>query len=587
MTNQWIFNAPSAEELTKSRLLAEQLDIDPVLAQLLVQRGVTSFDEARQFFRPKINHLHDPFLMKDMDKAVMRIEQALANKERILIYGDYDVDGTTAVALVYRILKKYTSDIGYYIPDRYTEGYGISRKGVEHARDNGYKLIIALDCGIKAVEKVALAKSYGIDFIICDHHTTDDRLPEAVAVLDSKRSDDPYPYKELSGCGVGFKLMQGFLQRNLLDFTDLKNCLDLLAVSIASDIVPITGENRVLAYYGLRQLNANPSQGLKSILSVCKLDGHNVTMNDIVFKIGPRINASGRLYSGEEVVKLLVSNNPKETESLSKNIDSYNEERREVDNDTTQEAIELIKKDPNFTTKKSIVVYGEEWSKGIVGIVASRLAEEYYRPTIVLTRSTNGLLSGSARSVQGFDLYAAIESCRDLLENFGGHLYAAGLSLKEENLKEFTEKFEAYVSKNITEAQMTPQIEIDAEMSFSSFNGKFFRLLKQFAPFGPGNTNPVFCTKGLIDHGGTRRVGRVAESEQEPPHLKVEVCDATKQYSMSGIAFHHGKFHDKMKDLHPVDICYTLEENTHPTARHDSKSSESMQMIVRDMRYSE
>ncbi|MCQ2384011.1 MAG: single-stranded-DNA-specific exonuclease RecJ [Paludibacteraceae bacterium] len=582
MTNQWIFNAPSAEEQTQTLHLAEQMNIDSVLAGLLVQRGIDSSDEARNFFWPKLNHLHDPFLIKDMDKAVMRIEKALANREKMLIYGDYDVDGTTAVALVYKILKKYTSDIGYYIPDRYAEGCGISREGVEYARDNGYKLIIALDCGIKAVEKVALAKSYGIDFIICEHHTTDDRLPDAVAVLDSKREDDTYPYKELSGCGVGFKLMQGFIQRNKLDFSDLKNCLDLVAVSIASDIVPITGENRVLAYHGLRQLNNNPSIGLRSIISVCGLSNHQITMNDIIFKIGPRINASGRLDSGIEVVKLLISNNSSDADKLSKSIDELNEERRSLDEQTTNEATEMLKARADFEKRKSIVVYNSEWSKGIIGIVASRLAEEYYRPTIVLTRTTNGLLNGSARSVQGFDLYTAIDNCRDLLENFGGHLYAAGLSLKEENLEPFIERFEQYVAENITKAQLTPQIEIDAEVEFSQFNSKFLKTLRLFAPFGPGNTNPVFCTRKVKDNGGTKVVGKALD------HLKVDLCNSEGTHNMSGIAFHMSDFHESMKDNNMVDVCYTLEENTFLAHHSDNKNSDpNMQLMVKDIRCAE
>lgn len=582
MTNQWIFNAPSAEEQTQTLHLAEQMNIDSVLAGLLVQRGIDSSDEARNFFWPKLNHLHDPFLIKDMDKAVMRIEKALANREKMLIYGDYDVDGTTAVALVYKILKKYTSDIGYYIPDRYAEGCGISREGVEYARDNGYKLIIALDCGIKAVEKVALAKSYGIDFIICEHHTTDDRLPDAVAVLDSKREDDTYPYKELSGCGVGFKLMQGFIQRNKLDFSDLKNCLDLVAVSIASDIVPITGENRVLAYHGLRQLNNNPSIGLRSIISVCGLSNHQITMNDIIFKIGPRINASGRLDSGIEVVKLLISNNSSDADKLSKSIDELNEERRSLDEQTTNEATEMLKARADFEKRKSIVVYNSEWSKGIIGIVASRLAEEYYRPTIVLTRTTNGLLNGSARSVQGFDLYTAIDNCRDLLENFGGHLYAAGLSLKEENLEPFIKRFEQYVAENITKAQLTPQIEIDAEVEFSQFNSKFLKTLRLFAPFGPGNTNPVFCTRKVKDNGGTKVVGKALD------HLKVDLCNSEGTHNMSGIAFHMSDFHESMKDNNMVDVCYTLEENTFLAHHSDNKNSDpNMQLMVKDIRCAE
>ncbi|MDO4190671.1 MAG: single-stranded-DNA-specific exonuclease RecJ [Bacteroidales bacterium] len=582
MTNQWIFNAPSAEEQTQTLRLAEQMNIDSVLARLLVQRGVDSADKANKFFWPKLNHLHDPFLMKDMDKAVDRIERALGNREKILVYGDYDVDGVTAVALVYKILKKYTSDIGYYIPDRNAEGYGITQEGIDYAHNNGYHLIIALDCGIKAVEQVELAKSYGIDFIICDHHTTDGQLPNAVAVLDAKRFDDTYPYKELSGCGVGFKLMQGFLQHNMLAFADLKDCLDLVVVSIASDIVPITGENRVLAYHGLRQLNNNPSIGMRSIISVCGLSEHFITMNDIVFKIGPRINASGRLHQGNEVVQLLISNNNSTADELSRNINEYNDERRELDEQTTREAITMLEQQQDFRLRKTIVVYNDTWSKGIVAIVASRLAEEYYRPTIVLTRGANGLLTGSARSVQGFDLYAAIEHCRNYLEDFGGHLYAIGLSLKESNLEAFVERFEQYVDNHITDEQLTPTIEIDAEVTFSQFNAKFLRILKQFAPFGPGNTNPVFCTRNVKDSGGTKIVGKKLS------HLRVELCDSEGNYAMNGIAFHMSEFHQKVKDQVPVDLCYTLEENTHPLRHADSKNSDhNMQLMVKAIRYNE
>ncbi len=565
MENQWIFKILTPKQECYQKTIAENLGISMPLAKLLVKRDINTFEEARLFFRPELSQLHDPFLIKDMDKAVNRLNKALQRKESILIYGDYDVDGTTAVALVYKFLQANIgafSHLDYYIPDRYKEGYGISKEGVDYAASKNITLIIALDCGIKAVEKVEYAKQLGIDFIICDHHTTDDRLPDAVAVLDSKRSDDTYPYKHLSGCGVGFKFMQAFAISNNISFSHLEKLLDFVAVSIASDIVPITGENRVLAYYGIKCLNENPSCGLKAIIDVCipkcgkdRKDGSGLSINDIVFKIGPRINASGRMKSGREVVELLVSNDPNHARKISKNIDNYNEKRRDIDKNTTIEAKNYVTDDV-AKHRHTIVVYNPSWHKGIVGIVASRLAEEYYKPTIVLTKA-NDIISGSARSVQGFDLYKAIDSCRDLLENFGGHTYAAGLSLKEENLDEFIKRFEAYVEANITEEQLKPQIEVDAVIKFSDITPKFIKILRLLEPFGPGNPKPVFCTRRVFDHNGSSKiVGHNSE------HLKLELTDNSSEKGMNGIAFKMAAFCSELKAFNPLDILYTLEDNT-------------------------
>jgi len=573
MINQWIFNSLTPEQEEYQTQITEVLGVSPVLTKLLVQRGVNNFEEAKKFFRPVLNDLHDPFLIKDMDRAVERLNKALAKKEKILIYGDYDVDGTTAVALVYMFLSQFTTAIDFYIPDRYTEGYGISYKSIDFAHENKFSLIIALDCGIKAVDKVAYAKEKNIDFIICDHHTPDDILPNAIAVLDSKRIDCTYPYKHLSGCGVGFKFMQAFAQNNGLDFASLKPFLDLVAVSIACDIVPITGENRILAYYGLKQLSENPSVGLKGIIDVCNLSDKELTVSDVVFKIGPRINASGRMGSGHEVVELLTSHDATFAKERSMSINDYNDDRRNIDKQTTDEAKNIIINNLDLQNRRSIVIYNETWSKGIVGIVASRLCEEFYKPTIVLTKA-NGFISGSARSVQGFDLYSAIDSCRDLLENFGGHMYAAGLTMKEENLDEFTRRFEEYVVQHIQEDQLVPQIEIDAEVKFSDLTPKFFRILKQFSPFGPGNMKPVFCTRRVFDYeGNSRPVGR----EQE--HLKLELVDSSCENVMNGIAFRMSDYNDHLKALNPLDICYTIEENTF-------NNNTTIQLMIRDIQLS-
>lgn len=536
--------------------LANKLGISPVLCQLLIQRGIASETEARKFFNPNLKDLHDPFLMPDMDKAVKRIEKALGQKERIMIYGDYDVDGTTAVALVYKFLRKFTTNLDYYIPDRYDEGYGISEQGIDYAEQTGVKLIIALDCGIKAIDKVAYAKSKGIDFIIGDHHMPDDTLPDAVAVIDAKRVDSTYPYEHLSGCGVGFKLAQALAQNNKIDFSELTDLLDLVAVSVASDIVPITGENRILTYYGLKQLNSNPSLGLKGIIDICGLVHKNITISDIVFKIGPRINASGRMMNGKEAVDLLLSNSIEDAREKSENIDHYNDTRRELDKRITDEANTFIDENVDMGKRNSIVIYDESWHKGVIGIVASRLTEKYLRPAIVLTKS-HGLITGSARSAMGFDVYKAIEACKDILENFGGHTYAAGLSLKEENLAEFRRRFEATSVEMIAPEMMLPQIDIDAQLTFREIDHKFINDLLRFAPFGPDNLNPIFMTRGVYDFGTSKVVGK------DNVHLKLDMIDHTSSLPMNGIAFRQSSSYQIVKSGLPFDICYTLEENTH------------------------
>ncbi|MCQ2360857.1 MAG: single-stranded-DNA-specific exonuclease RecJ [Paludibacteraceae bacterium] len=571
MENRWIINNLSEEDEKCQKALEEQLKISPTLCRLLVQRGIKTMDEARRFFHPQLEHIHDPFLMNDMDKAVERINRALGKKEKILVYGDYDVDGTTAVTLVYKFLQQFTSNIDFYIPDRYDEGYGISYKGIDYASENGFSLIIVLDCGIKAVEKVKYATQRNVDIIICDHHNPDDTLPAAVAVLDPKRVDSTYPYAHLSGCGVGFKLMQAFAISNHIPFERLLNLMDLLAVSIASDIVPITGENRVLMLFGLKQLNQNPCIGLKGIIDVCGLRDKEVTVSEIVFKIGPRINASGRMHSAGEAVELLITKDLKFAKERSSQIDSYNQERKNLDKKTTEDALESIVSDDEFANKNSIVVYNPKWSKGVIGIVASRLSEKFYRPSVVLTLS-NGYATGSARSISGFDIYKAIDSCRDLLENFGGHIYAAGLTLKEKNVPEFQRRFDEYVSANITEEQKVPQIDVDATIHFSEITPKFFNILQKFAPFGPDNLKPVFVTHNVVDFGTSRLVGKELE------HLKLELTEPDSENVMNGIAFGMGeKFNDHIKDLKPISICYTIEEN-------NFNGNKSIQLMVKDIK---
>ena len=573
MINIWNYRNLTGQQIEIQKQLSEELSISPILSQLLVQRDILTYDDARSFFRPDLSDLHDPFLMADMQKAVDRLTLAMKRNEKILVYGDYDVDGTTSVSLVYKFLKQFYSNIDFYIPDRYNEGYGISIQGIDFAAANDYKLVIALDCGIKAIDKVTYALTQGVDFIICDHHTPDDILPPAVAVLDPKRIDCNYPYKHLSGCGVGFKLMQAFAITNNIDFSQLTPLLDLLALSIASDIVPITGENRILAFYGLKQINSNPCVGLKGILDVCGLTDKEITISDIVFKIGPRINASGRMKLAYEAVELLVSSDHVFAKEKSDTINEYNNDRKDLDKYITDEAIALIEADIRYSIRKSIVVHKSDWHKGVIGIVASRLSEEYYKPSIVLTNS-NGLASGSARSVSGFDIYKAIDSCRDLLENFGGHMYAAGLSMKEENVIAFTERFEKFVSDNILEEQTFPQIEIDAILEFKDITPKFFRVLKQFGPFGPGNMKPVFVSKRVFDFGTSRLVGK----EQE--HLKLELIDSSSENVMNGIAFRMHEFNEPLKALNPLDICYTLEENTF-------NGNTTTQLMIKDIKIDE
>jgi single-stranded-DNA-specific exonuclease RecJ len=573
MINTWIYRTLTEQQIEIQNKLAEELSISPVLAQLLVQRDIVTFDNARSFFRPDLNDLHDPFLMADMDAAVKRLTKAMQKNEKIMVYGDYDVDGTTSVSLVYKFLKQFYSNIDFYIPDRYLEGYGISIQGINYAAENDFKLIIALDCGIKAIEKVKYALERGVDFIICDHHTPDDELPPAIAVLDPKRDDCNYPYKHLSGCGVGFKLMQAFAITNNIEFSELTPMLDLVALSIASDIVPITGENRVLAFFGLKQINSNPSIGLKGILDVCGLSEKEITISDIVFKIGPRINASGRMKLASEAVELLVSSDHVFAREKSDTINEYNNDRKDLDKNITDEAIALIGADKRYAERKSIVVYKPDWHKGVIGIVASRLSEEFYKPSIVLTKS-NGLASGSARSVSGFDIYKAIDSCRDLLENFGGHMFAAGLSMKEENVEAFTTRLEHYIAENILKEQTYPQIDIDAILEFKDITPKFFRVLKQFGPFGPGNMKPVFVSKKVFDYGTSRLVGK----EQE--HLKLELVDSSSENVMNGIAFRMYEYNDHLKALNPLDICYTLEENSF-------NGNTTIQLMIRDIKIEE
>lgn len=568
MIYKWNYEPLTPKNTELRDELAKQMNLHPALCQLLIQRGISTVDEAGKFFHPSFDDLHDPFLLPDMGKAVDRIEKALGQKERILVYGDYDVDGTTAVALVYKFLRKFTTNLDYYIPDRYDEGYGISDQGIDYASDTKVKLIIALDCGIKAIEKVDYAKSKGIDFIICDHHMPDDKLPDAVAVVDAKRLDSIYPYEHLSGCGVGFKLAQALAQNNKIDFSELTELLDLVAVSVASDIVPLTGENRILTYYGLKQLNNNPSMGLKGIIDICGLKSKSITVSDIVFKIGPRINASGRMMNGKEAVDLLLSSTIEDARTKSKNIDLYNDNRRELDKRITDEAIHHIESTVDIGKVNSIVIYNENWHKGVIGIVASRLTEKYYRPAVVLTKSNN-LITGSARSVMGFDVYKAIESCKDILENFGGHTYAAGLSLKEENLKEFKRRFEKMSVELIAPEMMCPQIDLDAEMTFKDIDPKFVLDLSRFAPFGPENINPIFVTRNVSDYGTSKLVGR------DYLHIKLDMFDSTTNALIHGIAFRQsGNFQLVKTNL--FDICYTLEQNVH-------NGKTSTQLYVKDI----
>lgn len=556
MIYKWTYEEPTADETAAATALAREVNIHPALGRLLLKRGIKTATEARRFFRPQLSDLHDPFLMNDMQVAVDRLNQALGRKEHIMVYGDYDVDGCTAVALVYKFLSQFYSNIDFYIPDRYEEGYGISRKGIDFAAEMGVKLIIVLDCGIKAVEEVAYAREKGIDFIICDHHVPDDELPPAVAILNPKRHDNRYPYTHLSGCGVGFKFMQAFATSNGIEFNKLSSLLDLCAVSIASDIVPIMGENRILACQGLRCLNTNPSIGLRAIVEVCGLSERELSMSDIIFKIGPRINASGRMQNGKEAVELLVEKDYQAALEKAGCINLYNEARKDLDKQMTDEAFKQVEQLPGLDDRRSVVIYNESWHKGVIGIVASRLTEQYYRPAVVLTRS-DGVATGSARSVSGFDVYKAVQSCSDLLENFGGHTYAAGLSMKVENVPEFAERFEAYVQKHIMDTQTEATLAIDAYLDFKDVTFKFYQQLKRFAPFGPQNERPVFCTRRVYDYGTSKVVGRGQE------HIKLELVDNKSNNVMNGIAFEQSSQARYIKTKRAFDICYAVEENTH------------------------
>ena len=586
MQYNWSIRHLTAVEQELQQQLERELNISSAAARMLVVRGIQTADEARAFVRPSLDKLHDPFLMRDMDQAVERLHRAIAQNEKILIYGDYDVDGTTAVALMYRFLEGVQSpiadcqspNIDYYIPDRYTEGYGVSTQGIDYAAEQGCKLIITLDCGIKAVEKVAYANSKGIDVIVCDHHTPGDMLPDALAVLNMKRSDCPYPYKDLSGCGVGFKLAQAYTQRYLIEAKGnetirlsgerLLPLTQLLAMSIASDIVPITGENRILAHFGIQQLNKAPFTGVSAIMQVAGIEAKKLTINDLVYRIGPRINACGRMKSGRAAVELLLTNDPVFARQQAEEVNQNNEDRRDCDTETTKEALLQLQDDPTYAERRSTVVYAPHWHKGVVGIVASRLTETYYRPTIVLTAGENGIISGSARSVGGFDIYAAIDSCHDLLTNFGGHKYAAGLSMHIDDLPAFRERFEAYVAAHIQPNQLQPTLEIEAEIQLGDITKSFYNVLRHLEPFGPGNPRPLFVSRRLINHRDTRAVGKERE------HLRLDVTD--RQNAITGIAFGRADMAEYIQNGNAVDICYELNENTfnHYT---------TIQMMVQDI----
>ncbi|WP_316791277.1 single-stranded-DNA-specific exonuclease RecJ [Pedobacter frigoris] len=548
MKKRWVQAEKGNKETIES--LAQQLNIDNSLAQVLVHRGISSFDQARDYFRPQMAHLHDPFLMKDMDKAILRIETALKDNEKILIYGDYDVDGTTSVALAYSFFRGFTTAIEYYIPDRHKEGYGISATGIDYAKENGFSLIIALDCGIKSNEKIAYANTLGIDFIICDHHLPGEELPMAVAILDPKRSDCPYPFKELAGCGIGFKLAQAYCIQNNLPAESYEQYLDLVMVSIAADIVPVEDENRILAYHGLVKLNTNPCIGLKALMDI---SGRNkdYSLTDVVFALAPRINAAGRMDHANQAVKMLICDEDLLAQEQSLFINLQNTERKTSDQNITAEALALIDDCEILINKKTTVVYHESWNKGVIGIVASRLTEKYYRPTVVLTES-NGLLTGSARSVAGFDLYEALLGCEDLLVQFGGHKFAAGLTIKPENITSFSERFEQIVASTITDDLLCPEINIDTEINFSQITSKFQRIIAQMAPFGPHNPAPVFVTHNVSIAGRPYVVGT--------KHLKLNLKQQNSVIFES-IGFGLAEYENLLQPNRPFSVCYTVEEN--------------------------
>ena len=551
---KWNYEPPTSERQTAAKELGEKIGMSPILADLLIQRGIKTESAAKRFFRPMLSELIDPFLMNDMDVAVDRLNDAMGRKERIMVYGDYDVDGCTAVALVYKFLQQFYSNIDYYIPDRYEEGYGVSKKGIDFAHETGVKLIIILDCGIKAIEEIAYAKSLGIDFIICDHHVPDEVMPDAVAILNPKREDDSYPFKHLCGCGVGFKFMQGFAKNNGIPFSQLIPLLDFVAVSIAADLVPVTEENRILAYHGLKQINQNPTIGLKAIIDICGLSGRELSMSDIVFKIGPRINASGRMENGKESVDLLIEKDYNLALDKARHINEYNEQRKDIDKQMTEEANQIVARIESQKRHSSIVLYDENWKKGVIGIVASRLTEIYYRPTVVLTRDGD-YATGSARSVSGFDVYTAIKNCRDLLLNFGGHTYAAGLTLRWTDVPEFRRRFQKYVEEHIQPRQTEAMLDIDSVIDFKDITRKMHNDLKRFGPFGPSNQKPLFCTIGVYDFGTSKVVGR----DQE--HIKLELVDSKSNNVMNGIAFGQSASARYIKSKRSFDIAYTIEDN--------------------------
>lgn len=563
MRKRWVINEADLNQVAR---LQTTLNIHPTLLQLLVQRGITTFDGAKKFFRPALSDLHDPFLMKDMDRAIMRIEKAILHDEKILIYGDYDVDGTTSVATVYLFFKALGIPVDYYVPNRYTEGYGISLRGINWAKENGFSLIIALDCGIKSIDKIEYANSLSIDFIICDHHLPGDDLPGAIAVLDPKRKDCEYPYKELSGCGIGFKLITAFAQKNKMPEESFTKFLDFVVVSIASDIVPITGENRVLAFYGLHKINHDPSEGLRALIRMNSVK-KEFTISDLVFVVGPRINAAGRMDDARNAVRLLISESEHHAVGNAEILNKQNLDRREYDSSITVEALAMLQNDPQQSNKRTTVLFQPHWHKGVIGIVASRLIDTWYRPTIILTES-NGFATGSARSVAGFDIYEAILSCRDLLEQFGGHMFAAGLTMRLENLEAFMQRFEEVVSTTIQERHLTPEIEINAELKIEDITQKFFSVLKQFAPFGPHNMKPVFVTRQVTDTGWSRVVGQ--------DHLKFSVKKESSP-SLGGVGFGMASYLEIVKSGRPFDVCYTLEEN-------EWNGKKRIEMTVKDVK---
>ena len=571
MNINWKIKELTPEEQAAAQRLTTELEISPVAGRILAARGLRTAAEARAYIRPSLDSLHDPFLMKDMTQAVDRLCKAIDTHERIMVYGDYDVDGTTAVALMYSFLKTQTDNLIYYIPDRYTEGYGISIKGIDTAKEKGCTLVIALDCGIKAVDKMEYANSLGIDFIICDHHTPGDTIPKTVAVLNMKRADCRYPFKELSGCGVGFKLAQAYAQRRGIDPQEVYRLLPLLAMSIASDIVPVTGENRILAFYGLRALNAFPSVGMQAIMQVAGIEGKTITISDLVYKFGPRINAAGRIKSGAEAVRLLITDDAEAALRFAQDIDSYNQDRRDFDSKTTDEALEQLAKDPMNSSKFTTVVFSPDWHKGVVGIAASRLTETYYRPTIVLTAGEDDIISGSARSVSDFDIYTAIDSCRDLLTNFGGHKFAAGLSMHLKDLPEFQRRFEAYVAAHITPEQQCPTLDIEAEVELSDMNWKMFKILQCLEPFGPGNERPLFLCRHLINNRNSRAVS-------DGRHLHLDLTDCV--VAMDGIAFGQGDKATHLQNGKAIDICFYLEQNTY-------RGRTTLQMNAQDIKLNE